>query len=205
MDYTVKDIKALTSKIATAIESNKEYLGELDGKSGDGDLGISMSLAFTALNDTSKAYQDADIGKMLFQMAKACNKAAPSTMGTLLSSGIMGMAKECKGKEKLSVKEVTDLPRVFANSIMERGKAKFGDKTILDSLVPYCDTFESSFSINEDLKESLEVSAKTAETAAQATSGMKAKMGRAKWLGERAAQYPDAGAILWSIIAQSFL
>ena len=45
-------------------------------------------------------------------------------------------------------------------------------------------------------------SADKAREAAEATSGIQASVGRAKWLGERAAANPDGGAILCAVVAE---
>ena len=57
--------------------------------------------------------------------------------------------------------------------------------------------------INIAMPEAYAAAADTAEKAAAATAGMRAAAGRAKWLGERAAEYPDGGAVLCSIIARA--
>lgn len=201
--FTVEDFKKITGKLFAAIQENRDYLGELDGKSGDGDLGISMHTAFQAMQAASESSSDADIGKMLFQMAKDCNKAAPSTMGTLISSGVMAMAKACKDKQSLQATDIVDLPRVFTDAIIARGKAQLGDKTILDALIPFCDAVETAYAETSDLAGSFKKGALAAEEASQATRGMRAKIGRAKWLGERAAEHPDAGAVLCAILTKA--
>ncbi len=139
---------------------------------------------------------------LMMKAALACNKAAPSTMGTLISSGMMALAKTAKGKSELSDAEVVAVPRQFAEAIMQRGKAKPGDKTILDALVPMADAVEAEFAKNGDLKTAYSAGAKAADEGAKATSGMLAAAGRAKWLGERARENPDGGAVLCAIIAK---
>ena len=104
--FTVEDIKTLIAKVYTSVNENIDYLGELDGKSGDGDLGISMEAAFKALYNTSEVFDGTDIGVMLLKLAKDCNKAAPSTMGTLIASGIMALAKYSKGKSTFKEDEI---------------------------------------------------------------------------------------------------
>ena len=201
--YQINEVKYIIAKIADAIHEKKDYLGELDGKSGDGDLGMSMEAAFGAIKETADAYEGNQISELLMKAAMNCNKAAPSTMGTLMSAGVMAIAKAAKGKDGFEDADVVKLPRLFAEAIMARGKAKPGDKTILDALCPMADTVEEKFAAGASLKEAYAAAADTAEKAAAATAGMKAAAGRAKWLGERAAEYPDGGAILCSIIARA--
>ena len=203
--YQINDVKSVIAKVAKAIDEKRDYLGELDGKSGDGDLGMSMEAAFGALRETADGYTGDQISEMLMKAAMNCNKAAPSTMGTLISAGVMAIAKAAKGKTGLEDDDVAKLPRLFAEAIMARGKAKPGDKTILDALCPMADTVEEKRAQGASLKEAYEAAADTAEKAAAATAGMRAAAGRAKWLGERAAEYPDGGAVLCSIIAKALV
>ena len=197
------DLLAGFVKIRQAVEKNLDFLGELDGKSGDGDLGLSMKAAFDAIGQAADAYPGDDLGLLLMNTAMACNRAAPSTMGTLLSAGLMALAKAYKGQEEISDAELVTLPRRFAEGIQNRGKAKLGDKTILDALLPYADALEAAFAETQDLRAANLKAAIAAEAAAEGTKGMVAQIGRAKWLGERANAYADGGATLWAIIARS--
>jgi dihydroxyacetone kinase len=142
---------------------------------------------------------------MLLKASMACNRAAPSTMGTLISSGILSVAKLMKSKTSIEEQEVITLPRIFSEGIVSRGKAELGDKTILDALVPMANAVEETFAETKDLNQSFKAGAVAAGAAAEATRGMQARIGRAKWLGKRAAEYPDAGAMLCAIIAKSLV
>ena len=197
------DLLAALEKITRGVEKKLDYLGELDGKSGDGDLGLSMKAAFDAVSQAAAAYPGEDLGMLFLNAAMACNRSAPSTMGTLLSAGLMALAKAFKGQEELSDAEIISLPRLFAGGIQSRGKAKLGDKTILDALLPYADALEANFSETQNLQEASLKAAQVAELAAEGTKGMQAQIGRAKWLGERANAYADGGATLWAIIGRS--
>lgn len=203
--YQIKDAKIVIDQVTQAIHENRDYLGDLDGKSGDGDLGLSMEAAFGSIQETAAQYGGTSLSELLMKAALSCNKAAPSTMGTLISAGILSIAKAAKGKEGFEAEEVAGLPRIFAQAIMSRGGAKPGDKTILDALCPMAETVELTFAQSGSLKEAFSAAAETARASAEATAGMRAAIGRAKWLGERAMKYPDAGAILCSIIANSLL
>lgn len=200
--YRIDDVRCVIDKAARAVFDQRDYLGELDGKSGDGDLGLSMELAFEALRSTAVEYNGTSISDMLTKAAMNCNRAAPSTMGTLLSAGILSIAKAAKGRETLLDEDVVRLPRIFAEAIMVRGKAKPGDKTILDAMLPLADTLEAAFAGGLPIGEAFHQAAKTARRAAESTAGIRAAAGRAKWLGDRAAEYPDGGAILCAVIAE---
>lgn len=201
--YQVEDVKETLARVGDRVCVEKDYLAELDGKSGDGDLGLSMEAAFHAIRQAAEDYSGSRIDELLMRVEMSCNKAAPSTMGTLLSSGIMAIAKACKGKEQIDDSEVVAMPRQFAEAIMARGGAKVGDKTILDALCPMAESVEQTFRSSGSLGGAFAAGAKTAQDAAKKTAGMRAAAGRAKWLGERAAEYPDGGAVLCGIIADA--
>lgn len=201
--YKINDVKTMMFQISKVVCAQKDYLGELDGRSGDGDLGLSMEAAFHAICEAAAAYTGEQISDLLLRAAMSCNKAAPSTMGTLLSSGIMAIAKMCRGKEGVEDADVVKMPRCFADAIAARGGAKLGDKTILDALYPMADCVEGSFAAGASLRDAFAAGAQRAKEAAAGTAGMHAATGRAKWLGERAAAYPDGGAVLCGIIADA--
>ena len=76
--------------VAGKIEENKEYLTRLDQLNGDGDLGISMSEGFKAVDMLLEISEEKDLGKLLMKAGNAFNEAAPSSLGTILSFGLTG-------------------------------------------------------------------------------------------------------------------
>lgn len=80
-------------EISTLMRLNRDYLIELDQVNGDGDLGISMDDGFRALDEYYSGTVAKDLGQSLRGAAKVLNSAAPSSLGTILSFGLMGMAK----------------------------------------------------------------------------------------------------------------
>ena len=85
---------------------------------------------------------------------------------------------------------------IMADSIMMRGNAQLGDKTILDALIPLHETLGAAYRKTGDLKISAEQAAEAAKEGAKTTKGMIAKVGRAKWIADRSRDYPDGGAVL---------
>jgi dihydroxyacetone kinase/dihydroxyacetone kinase-like protein len=77
-----------------------------------------------------------------------------------------------------------------------------GDKTLLDALVPFTDRLEGEFAAGSDAEHALRAAAGTAREAADATSDMVAKRGRASYTGERSRGSVDAGATAVAVIAE---
>ena len=92
-----EDIKRLISIWAAITEEKRDYLITLDSVVGDGDLGLTMSDGFRAAKNAAYGSDEADIGKLLYFSGKAMSEAVPSTMGTLMASGLMQAGKALKG------------------------------------------------------------------------------------------------------------
>lgn len=189
-----EQIKQVFHIIADVINIRKQELGELDAIAGDGDLGVTLSIGFTAVAQKLSACEEADVGKILLIAAQALAQAAPSTLGTLLAMGLLRAARMAIGKVKLTPLEAAELIEAARQEIEWRGKAQQGDKTLLDALIPaeraWKEAAVSGCSFSECAKASLEAARKGCE----ATRNMIPKVGRASWLKERSLGHLDAGA-----------
>lgn len=76
-------------------------------------------------------------------------------------------------------------------------------KARLDALIPLADALQASYARDTDLKLALKEAASAAARGANRTKGMIAKVGRAKWIGERSRDYPDGGAVLCSVLIEN--
>ena len=201
---SIEQVKESLIHLSVIVKQRKGELEAVDKKSGDGDLGISMDKGADAIilqvqNDTGT-----DLGMLFLQCAMALNKAAPSTMRTLLSGSFMSLGQKYKGKQELEEKEVMEIPGLIAEAIMKRGKAKPGDRTILDALVPAADAMREDAEKEESAKRALAQAVDAAKKGLEATRSMVPKIGRAKWTPENSEGIPDGGALLCVIILESF-
>ncbi|MBF4805372.1 MAG: dihydroxyacetone kinase subunit L, partial [Pseudoleptotrichia goodfellowii] len=130
------DVKQIISNISILMKENKDYLLELDSKFGDGDLGISMVQGFSAINEFTEKSEEKDLGKLFFGMSRIFNETAPSSLGTIISFWMLGMASNLKGKEEVSKEEIAKALEAGISKIKERAGSKENEKTILDALVP---------------------------------------------------------------------
>lgn len=196
MQYTIEAVKKILHLIADEIIDSKEELTDIDSKLGDGDMGMSMEKGALALKRELDTYEEQDISRLFMNCAQAFNRAAPSTMGTLLSGGMLAFAKQTGNQETLTMEDIAAFPGILADAIAMRGKASVGDKTILDALIPYSDTLKNVYDATGNIGEALTMAEKEAYKGMESTRGMVAKTGRAKWLAQRNMEYPDGGAVL---------
>lgn len=134
----------------------REFLIALDGKVGDSDLGITMSKAFAAAAEALEAEgAAAGISKLLRTAGATMARTAPSTMGTLTATGFLRASKAVEGKDDLGTAELAAFWRAYRDGVAERGKAKVGDKTLLDVLDPIAVTLEAQAASNAALSDAL--------------------------------------------------
>ena len=92
--------------------------------------------------------------------------------------------------------------RAATDGIKLRGQSDLGDKTLLDALIPMTDRLEQELQSGSGADKALAAAAATARQAAEATSEMVAKRGRASYTGERSRGSVDAGAMAVAVIVE---
>ena len=187
-------IKAKFQAIADTMAENCDYLVELDRQNGDGDLGFSMKSGFA---DTSKALAESDetdLGKLFMLASRTFNESAPSSLGTILSIGMMGVAKALKGKTEADAAEMSAALKAGLDKIMEKTGSGLGEKTILDSLNPGIEALASG---------DLAAAASAAAEGSEATKQMLAKHGRAAYYGEKSIGILDGGSVVGKLIFEA--
>ena len=198
---TVIEFLHQTSAIMT---EKKEYLIAIDGVVGDGDLGLTMSDGFTAAYDAVKDSDQKDLGKLLYAAGKAMSIKVPSTMGTLMASGLMQAAKVLRGKTEFEDTDWGILFDAYEGGVQRLGKAKVGEKTFLDGFDPGVKALVAAIEGGEGLHEAAAKAAVAAEEGFNATVGMLAIHGRAATRGEDSRKLEDPGAKVASLIFQAF-
>ena len=199
-----EDIRRLISIWAAIMEEKRDYLIGLDSVVGDGDLGLTMSDGFRAAKNAACGNGETDIGKLLYFSGKAMSEAVPSTMGTLMASGLVQAGKALKGQLELDTQATASLFREFFNGVQLRGKAQVGDKTFLDGLAGAVDVLEDAAKSGADEVQAAGQAAKRAEQDFLATHGMKAVHGRAAARGEASRDLLDPGAAVAALLMEGY-
>ena len=188
-----RDVTQAILRVAGALEASREALQQLDQASGDGDLGITAGKIAAALREYAAAAATDDLGKYLAAAGMAVNRAASSTMGTLLATALMRAGKEAKGLNELTPPDLARLLNAADQGIQERGKAQVGDKTIVDALHPAAEAFNAALQAGRSLPEAAAAMLAAAETGRDGVTPLRSRIGRASWQGERTEGQVDPG------------
>jgi dihydroxyacetone kinase-like protein len=200
----VQDIRSIVSGIAVLMTEKKEELIKLDSAMGDGDLGLTMEKGFSAARDEAAKTDEPDLGKFLMKIGMAIARAAPSTMGTLAATGFMSGGKAVTGKTALGGMEMAAFFDAFTAGIMQRGKSKPGEKTIVDVLVPASQALAAAVSSGAELPEAFRILRAAAAEGREQAKGMIAQHGRLAYYQEQSKGREDPGAAACIYILQGF-
>jgi dihydroxyacetone kinase-like protein len=190
-------------RVARALEANREALQQLDQASGDGDLGITAGKIAAALREYTATAVPDDLGKYLAAAGMAVNRAASSTMGTLLATALMRAGKEARGLSELTPQNLALLLGAADVGIQERGKAQVGDKTIVDALHPAAESFNAAVQAGAALPEAAAAMVAAAEAGRDGVTPLRSRIGRASWQGERTEGQVDPGCAALVIILKA--
>lgn len=171
-------IKAL-ELFSEKIIDNKEYLSELDTPIGDGDHGGNMVRGVKALQE-SLAEDEFDSAADVFKTAaKALMGKVGGASGPLYGSAFLQISKSlADGADLLEALEAG------RDGITKRGKSSVGDKTMVDVWTAALELLADGDVSTDDLAQ-----------LAEDTKELKAKKGRASYLGDRSVGHIDPGAM----------
>ena len=176
----IENLPGLFEAVARIFAEKKDELCDMDAKMGDGDLGLTMERGFSAMPDLIKENtEDGNIGKTLFKAGSRMAALVPSTMGTLMASGIMEGGKRLNGEKEIDAAKFALFLRGYADGIKKRGKCEVGDRTVLDAIDRAASKAEEKVSGGALLTETAAAAKEGAEEGCEATKDMKPKFGKA--------------------------
>ena len=186
--------------LGVKFEEERAHLDALDGAIGDGDHGTTITRAFQAAEHaTARPFND--LGEMFDAASQALAESAGGAIGPLMAAFFAEGGNVFKGKQSITGTEVLRFLTGGLEALQEIGGAAPGDKTLIDALAPAINAFTGAKSHN--LVDQMRVSTDAARVGASATSGMVARHGRARFLGERSIGHPDAGAASMAILLET--
>ncbi len=178
-------LKQAALAVAMALEAAEQTLGDLDAKSGDGDLGASMvrgAEAIRALGEDSYSSPS----RLLSDLGNALRRAIAGSSGPFYATALLRASAVLANKPEPTSQDWQAALEAGTAAIRELGGAKPGDRTMVDALAPAAEAWKTSGSFADAVK--------AADAGARATSDMFPVLGRASYLGKRAVGFPDGGA-----------
>lgn len=200
--FSNADGKLVLLKMVEGIQSNKEYLGDIDGLIGDGDHGMNMNKGFSVFEDR---FKDAEISftEGLDELGTILLNEIGGSMGPIYGTIFMDMAEAGEDAGEITLGVLSDMLTAGFEGLCDIIEAKVGDKTLVDTLSPAVDVLKEAARAGKDFKTALEEMKTAAEKGRDSTKDIVAKFGRSSRLGERSRGVLDAGATSCCIILQA--
>ena len=173
-----------------------DEFNSVDGKIGDGDLGITIFHGLEEINNNFLNFTD-DIGSNFMICSKAFVKRSGSSFGTLIAFSLMNVSKEMSGKTNCNHEDIKLIFKTSLKTIMERGKTKLGDKTIADTLNLIIQKLEESENYSKVFKNS-------SKEAIEKFKGKKILIGRARMFNEKTRDLDDPGMFAINKLCEVF-
>jgi dihydroxyacetone kinase-like protein len=180
-------------EMAAAMEENRRQLTKLDSEIGDGDHGNNMNRGFQAALERLENADPATPADVLKAVSMALISKVGGAAGPLYGTAFLRASTALGDKEEVSAEDAAEALEAALGGIKQRGKAEVGDKTIVDALQPAVEAAREAAD-GGSVAGVLRAAAGAAEEGAEATVPIRARRGRASYLGARAEGHQDPGA-----------
>jgi len=200
----ISDFINIFQKISSSILEHSDELCELDAVVGDGDHGTTIKRGVLAGEKAIMATSFETVDKLLSAYALAMVSSMGGAAGPIFSSLFMGMASGGNGVIEINSEQMVSMLKLGLERIVALGKAKEGDKTLVDALAPATRAAKKALDEGSSLSRILELAYLAGKEGTMNTSSMIAKKGRAQFAGERGLGHEDAGAASITLILQAF-
>jgi len=193
-------IKCIDSVAKTILDAEEE-IESLDRAIGDGDHYINIKRGSIAVQSIKSELTTLPPDQAFKKIGMTLMASVGGASGPLFASFFLALAKEvsCECNLPQFSKGFTS----GVESIMNRGKSKLGDKTMLDVLIPVSRKLESLANEGCEIQKLIKEIDLVAMAGVMATKDMMPSKGRSAGLAERAVGHIDPGAKTCQLIIRA--
>ncbi|MDO8211156.1 DAK2 domain-containing protein [Conexibacter sp. CPCC 206217] len=203
--------RAWVEAFLTAVDAERLALGELDRQAGDGDYGSNLQTAVARIREA--------LGEASASVAEPFAAVSSGFMQTGGTSGpLFGMyfrafaragrdAAAASGDAAGATLDVAALATAAqggVDAVMRLGRAKLGDKTMVDAMVPAAQALQAAADSGAALADALASAGAAARGGAEETADLVARRGRASYVGDVARGVIDPGAVTVALLFECY-
>jgi dihydroxyacetone kinase-like protein len=204
-DTQRRAVIAAVERVADRMTAEKTHLTDLDSAIGDADHGANMARGFEAVREKiADADEDADPADLVKTVGVTLISEVGGASGPLYGGSIMSASAELS--DGITAETSVAFAEAYLEKVEDRGGATLGAKTMVDALTPAVHTYKKSIEV-DDLPplEALAKAVDAAERGVEFTVPLRAKKGRASYLGWRSVGHQDPGATSTLFIMEELL
>lgn len=181
-------------RFAQLVTEHREQLSDLDSAIGDGDHGGNMARGTRAAVEKVKATEPQTIADFGSAVGMCLVSTVGGASGPLYGTLYLRFGASAGKVTELDGKALVAALQAGLDGVMARGKAKPGEKTMIDTLQPALESLKASLASGDDLVAAVRKAADAADAGRDATADLVATKGRASYLGERSKGHVDPGS-----------
>jgi dihydroxyacetone kinase-like protein len=201
---SIVNASTITSWLTEAedqIRAQSDYLTQLDAAIGDGDHGTNMRRGFDAVGKALAGQGGGTPpGRLLIVAGKTLVATVGGASGPLWGSALRRSGRALGEADSFDGEQLALALDAAIEGVVELGAAAPGDKTMVDALMPASQALHEALAAGQPLTAATQAAADAAREGAEATVPMRARKGRASYLGERSIGHQDPGATSAAII-----
>ena len=190
-------MEIILEKLLSQAKKSYDEFNAVDGKIGDGDLGVTILNGLEEINNNKSNFKD-DMENNFMVCSQAFVKKSGSSFGTLIAFSFMNISKNLKGKTSCNHDDIINIFETALKTIQERGKTKLGDKTIADSLDLIIKKLKDNNSNYSEIFKS------ATKQALEDFKGKKILIGRARMYEDKTKDLDDPGMLALNRLTEAF-
>ncbi|MFF2603868.1 dihydroxyacetone kinase subunit DhaL [Streptomyces californicus] len=178
---------------AASVDREADHLTALDSAIGDADHGSNLQRGFAAVKAVLEKDAPATPGALLALAGRQLISTVGGASGPLYGTLLRRTGKALGDEAEVTQEQFAQAFAAGVAAVGQLGGAQAGDKTMLDALLPAAEALALSF----------DGAADAARAGAEATVPMRARKGRASYLGERSIGHQDPGATSTALLVDA--
>ena len=195
---------AAVEAVAERLEAERDHLTELDSAIGDADHGGNMARGWAEAAAAARDLDDPDAETVAKTVGKTLMAEVGGASGPLFGGSLVFAAGELDGG--ITPETAVAFAETYLQKVEDRGDARVGDQTMVDALTPAVHTFKKSIEVDElPPVAALAKAVDAAERGVAFTVPIRARKGRASYLGWRSVGHQDPGATSALYIVEELL
>ncbi|WUH95062.1 dihydroxyacetone kinase subunit DhaL [Streptomyces sp. NBC_00433] len=186
-----------------AMDREAARLTELDSPIGDADHGTNMRRGFLAARTAVEQEPPQTPGGVLVLVGRTLISTVGGASGPLYGTLLRRAGKELGEERAVSAARLRDALRAGVDGVAALGGAVPDDKTMLDALLPALDALTGALDAGGGAVDAFTAASAAADEGAKATTPLRARKGRASYLGERSVGHQDPGATSSALLIEA--
>lgn len=203
-ELRVSMLQDIFKGVARTIIENEPYLTEIDNIIGDGDHGTGMKRGFGALEKMLESREFADINELCGAVGMELLRSMGGASGVIFCTMFFGGLDCLPHGERVGLSQLAAYFTAGEAAIEKRGKARPGQKTMLDALYPAVHALKAADEQGLALGEAFRMAYEASLEGVEASKSMQSRVGRSKNFQEATIGWPDPGAVSTSLIFKAF-